>query len=117
MFSQSEASERRQFVRSDFTQPVELGFPVSAKLYGSLSADLSTGGVRLNVNQFIAPQTELTVRLQFKDKRAIDVPAKVVWAEQKRHSEWYQVGLEFLNVDAAHVSRRWIAEWTLKPNK
>ncbi len=93
--------ERRRLPRLGITLPVQFRNILKPQhpFSGSLSKDLSAGGARITVANFIAKQAKLVLLLSlptlFKPIRAI---AQVVWVQKKPLAESYDCGLQFLEV-------------------
>ncbi len=89
-------TQRRSTKRVKLKEPVRFQFK-NPELYGTcLSCDVSEGGIKMNLNQFIPIKEELDLLIRLKDEKAIDCRAKVVWIERLRYSERYRAGLEFV---------------------
>jgi len=99
-------SEKRNFLRFRLAQPVRVQFKDPAQFSGSLSCDLSEGGVRLQMNDFIPLGTELTLTIQLEDDRIVECPCRVVWVQKNRFADRYQAGLEFVETDSMPDSQR-----------
>lgn len=62
---------------------------------GSLSCDLSEGGVRVRLSEFIPINTPVTVSIRLADERMAECLARVAWVEKARFGDYYQAGLAF----------------------
>ncbi len=93
---------RRLFTRFPFSEPV--GYQASESTSnGSLSKDLSAGGVRIVVNEFIPLHTELQVKLHLQNPlRLVDVKGHVVWVRELPMGEQFEVGIEFISQSNAN---------------
>lgn len=98
MFSEDKTdSERRKFPRVDFREPVKFQFPASSQSGGCLGRDLSEGGVRINFEYFIKPNTAMNVELRLDPTEGVmTLEGRVAWARQIPSSDRYQLGIEFL---------------------
>jgi len=65
-----------------------------------LSGDLSKGGVRVRVDDFIPLDTELTLRIWLNDEEVVECAGRIVWIEKARFGDSYQAGLEFAGNDS-----------------
>lgn len=109
LFATSRDSDRREFRRVRYAEPVGFTVPrLVGAAGGGLSGDLSPGGLRLNVAEFIAAGTELTVQFRLDDGQAVECQARVAWVEKQRFSDRYYVGLTFLPLDSAAQIRKHI---------
>lgn len=88
--------EKRQFPRFPFKQAVRYQIGEYNSPDGSLSKDLSRGGICLTVNRFVAVKSNIVIYLQMnKDSRLIQVKGTVSWVKIMPDSERYQVGIQF----------------------
>ena len=97
--------ERRQFKRVKLSEPVQYHPKDSLNISGSLSRDISEGGLRLTTSEFIPLDTELALSIQLSAEEVIDCLGKVVWVEQLPHTERYQAGLKFEETDTSFDSK------------
>ena len=93
--------ERRRLPRLQTVMPVQ--FRGISKLQdpfsGSLSKDLSAGGIRMTVSGFLPKETRLVLLLSLpaclKPVRTI---VQVVWVQKKPLAEIYDCGVRFLEI-------------------
>lgn len=105
--SHSEATlstaERRRFPRVKAGLPVEfrqLTQP-ERQMAGSLSRDLSAGGVRLTTSRFLARDSRLVVLFTPPGAgRQIRAVARVAWVQERPFGEFCDCGLEFVEITA-----------------
>ena len=109
----SNESDKRNFERVRFDLPVRVQFKDPSQFSGSLSCDLSEGGIRLQMNEFIPLGTELTLTIQLADERMIECPCRVVWVQKNRFADEYQAGLEFTETDSTPGSQKRIHAFLL----
>jgi len=100
----------RQYPRFPFKESV--GYQVGeAPLSGSLSGNISEGGLRLSVREFIPLNT--IVRLQIHvsgPARVLPAQGRVVWVREVPRSERYDVGIEFVvDQDTGPVLRSYVS--------
>ena len=98
--------ERRSFHRFHCAQPIRFQLKDPNQFGGSLSCDLSKGGIRVHLGDFIPLKTELTLQIQLADESIVECPCRVAWVEKNRFSDRYQAGLEFVEADSMLDSRR-----------
>jgi len=108
-----ETPERRQSKRLKVNLPVSfehLGTPhVFAE---TMTKDISVSGLRMNVDGFSLPKTNLLVKLRFPEvNRIVEANAQIVWSQRFPHSDQYQAGLQFSELSP--VSKRWLEEYIL----
>ena len=99
-------NEKRNFHRFHRAQPVRFQFKDPSRFGGSLSCDLSEGGIRVHLSDFIPLNTELTLSIQLADESIVECPCRVAWVEKNRFSDRYQAGLEFVEADSVLDSQR-----------
>ena len=88
--------EKRQFPRFPFKQAVKFQIGEYSCPDGSLSKDLSRGGVCLIVNEFVAIKTNVVVYLQLnKESTLIQIQGVVAWVQIIPDSERYLIGVQF----------------------
>lgn len=92
-------SERRQFKRVRFAEPVQLQFKNPNKFGACLSCDLSEGGIRVNLEDFVPPETDFILHIPLGTEKVVDCLGKVAWIDKLPYSERYQAGLEFTGFD------------------
>jgi hypothetical protein len=90
---------RRQFARAHFHEAVEYQRHEQSSLSGAAAGDISGGGLRLSVNEFIALNTVLDLQIHFPSKgHIVPVKGKVVWVREMpyRDDGWY-IGVQFVS--------------------
>ena len=91
-----EPKEKRQFTRFAFRQPVLINRGEWEAEEGSLSGDVSEGGMRLNVNEFTPVGTVLTLEVFLpKEAQIPQLTGRVVWTAMLPYSDRYQIGIQF----------------------
>ncbi len=89
--------EKRQHPRFSFREPVAYNKKEGSPESGSLANDISGGGVRIRVQEFIPLNTVLDLKVHFTaPARTMAVKGFVVWVREVPHSEVYDVGIRFL---------------------
>lgn len=99
-------TERRHFHRFRHVKPVQFRFKDPGKFGGCLSYDLSEGGIRVHLNDFVPLHTELTIQVQLADESIVKCASHIAWVEKNRFGEYYQAGLEFAKDGSARDSQR-----------
>lgn len=101
--------EKRRYPRFNTHLPIRFQLKESPSKFGyTLSRDISEGGMRLILNEFIRPKTEVLLETILLG-RIFNPITKVVWAQRISHSDNYQLGLEFLEMDG--LERRKLKEY------
>ncbi len=103
--------ERRVFSRVNLSQPVQFQFKDPTRSLGALSCDISEGGLRVKLNDFVPPETELVLQIKMGPNRMLECIGRVKWVSQIPFMDWYQAGVEFMETDSIVPSRRHIKEY------
>ncbi len=106
-----EPAEKRRYRRIQFRQPVQFQSPNSAVEGGSLSCDLSEGGVCVDVFDFVPVGSELTLQIRLAPDRIVEYVGRVNWVRKLPFAERYQVGLEFSGDRAFLTAKRQIHDF------
>ncbi len=93
---------KRQHPRYPFKQAVKFQIGEYNCPDGSLSKDLSRGGICLTVSQFVPVKGSVVLYLQrHQAAKVIVVKGTVSWVKMLPDSERYQVGIHFEGLDEA----------------
>ncbi len=93
------AMEKRQYPRFDFSEPVGYHDAREFPEMGSLAADISQSGVRLRVGEFLPLRKVLDLKLHLNNPtRVMSVRGQVMWVREVPHSEVFDVGIRFLEI-------------------
>ncbi len=93
-------SERRRFKRAGLDAAVKYKYKYSNEFGSTLTKDIGEGGVRLIFDKFIPLNTEFILELGLdKFTNMFNALGKVVWIQKFPHSERYQCGMEFQEID------------------
>lgn len=106
-----EADELRQFKRVAHSQPVHYQGSEQADFGGCISKDISEGGVRIRLNDFVPLNTELTLNVHLSGGKVVECTGRVIWIEKARFGDYYQAGLKFIDVDTVFNDQHEIAEF------
>ena len=91
-----EPKEKRQFVRFPYRQPVMISKGEWVAGEGSLSGDVSEGGIRLTVNEIIPVGTTLDLEVFLPDESKITaVKGRVARVNLIPYSDRFQIGIQF----------------------
>lgn len=97
LVSTGSIEEKRRFPRRQFKEAVNYHLRETQDFGGCLAADLSTGGIRINFNEFVPLNTEIQVQIHPQgSSKVLDLIGKVVWVSEIPFSERYQIGLQFI---------------------
>jgi Tfp pilus assembly protein PilZ len=87
--------EKRLFPRTRLSDSVLYQLNDLGEQIGSLSADISEGGLRIKVNDFIPLGREIRLQIKISSSQTIVCSGKVVWVQKERYSDRYQAGISF----------------------
>ncbi len=99
--------ERRKYIRI----PEKFGISynvVPVKTSGQqTTSDISQGGIKFLVNQFIPKDSRLKVKIAFNETNVtIEALVKVIWSKELPYSGSYEIGVRFIEIpqkDADHL--------------
>ena len=82
-----------------------------APLSGSLSGDISEGGLRLSIREFIPLNAIVRLQIHISDPaRVLSAQGRVVWVREVPQSDRYDVGIEFVvDQDTGPVLRSYVS--------
>jgi len=80
----------------------------AAESFGTISDNISTGGIAFNANSYIAPQTQLMLEIDILS-RVLHPVGRVAWCAPLPHSDRNKLGVEFLEMDP--VEKRYLADY------
>jgi len=97
-------SEQRKYKRIEFKEPVQYrildGIPQTAAgtifFEGTVSCDLSEGGIKFRVEDFIPLKAVVVVVVSLRDQPLLEIEGRVAWVQKIPHAENYLLGLEFV---------------------
>ena len=92
--------ERRRFQRIDSNLPLRYKNIKTATVpMGSLTKDISEGGIRFKTNEFISLACRLVVEVTLPTvPRPIKAISKVAWIRKLSSGEQYELGNQFLEI-------------------
>jgi c-di-GMP-binding flagellar brake protein YcgR len=97
---QDKGRDKRRFPRLPFKEAVKFQIGEYTCPDGSLSKDISRGGISLTVNEFIPVKGQVVVYLQRNgESRLVELKGVVAWIKIIPESERYQIGVEFCDLD------------------
>ncbi len=91
--------ERRRYVRIPESSQISYEVIPSLKSENYITKDISEGGIRFLVHEFIPKDSVLKIRLTLKKITfSFETVAKIKWIRQLPHSDKYEVGVEFMDM-------------------
>jgi c-di-GMP-binding flagellar brake protein YcgR len=106
-----ETAEKRRYSRIELRQPIQFQSTNCALEGGSLSCDLSEGGVRVDMYDFLPLGTELTMRICLAVEKIVEYVGRVVWVRKYPFADRYRVGLEFSGDKTFLAAKRQLHEF------
>ena len=95
-----QSREKRRSPRFPFKAPVKFQIGEYTSPDGSLSKDLSRGGICLTVNEFIPVKKQVVIYLQgTNNSRLIELKGVVAWIKDLPESERFLIGVQFCDID------------------
>lgn len=92
-------TERRRFVRIPENSQISYEILSKPKIGNSITKDISQGGIRFFIYEFIPKNSLLRIRLTIKKiPFSFEAPVKVIWIEEDPRHSRYEVGVEFTNI-------------------
>jgi c-di-GMP-binding flagellar brake protein YcgR len=89
--------DKRQYPRFDFKEAVRYQMTEQEPAFGSLAEDISEGGVRIRVHEFVPLRTIVYLKIHMTNPvRVVPVKGQVVWIKEVPHSDCYEVGIHFV---------------------
>ncbi|MBD3264793.1 MAG: hypothetical protein GF375_06800 [Candidatus Omnitrophica bacterium] len=102
--------ERRRFVRVPLHARISYRVLPKTKVKRFLTRDISRGGVRFYVDEFIPKGNLLEVTLKLEGVSLIfEACVRVQWIAEQTRSERYEVGAEFVNIH--HEAARYLMQY------
>lgn len=101
MYLKDDFPERRQQPRVNTTMSVQYRGIRQAddSVVNAISRDVSNGGVRLMVNEFISVFTRLVLDIALPSApKPVRVVSKVAWIRKRPYGEQYEVGAQFMDM-------------------
>jgi c-di-GMP-binding flagellar brake protein YcgR len=93
-------SDQRQFPRVALNAPLRFQVKTTSKFGSTVSRDISEGGIRFLSEDFVPIGTSMVLEVNLGNvPKYINAVADVVWAQKIPHSERYQLGLKFCEID------------------
>jgi len=109
--------ERRRFVRVPETSEITYRIVSEARTEHFITQNISRGGVRFFVHEFIPQGTLLKIKLRLKKTCfSFEALAQVRWIEEDNYSERFEIGVKF--VDISHNNTKYLLHYidtVLKP--
>jgi len=99
--------ERRKYVRIPESSHISYKCIPKEKVSDYITRDVSQGGIRFLVHDFIPKGSYLKIKLDLSGGSiSVEAMARLVWVKSVPHSDEYEVGVEFIDMPqhaAAHL--------------
>lgn len=98
---------RRRYYRFSVNLEVKYRILESLKDYqGSLTEDMCEEGIRINLPEFIKPDTRLELVVKIPgESRPLAAIGRVAWIKKAVLSDFYTAGINFLHINARNKER------------
>ena len=91
--------ERRRFIRVPDNSQISYEVISRPKIGDFFTKDISQGGIRFFVHEFIPKNALLKIRLTLKKLSfSFEAVVKLVWIREDPHSDRHEIGVEFINL-------------------
>jgi len=103
-----DAKEKRQHIRLNLRIPMRYKKleTQGEEFKGSLVQDISAGGARMNIHEFLPLNSRLSLEIPMGSARkAIGGTARVIWTNRSGLGDQYNTGLEFLHLNQGDHAR------------
>ena len=107
--------EKRRFLRIGAKFPIRYQIKRGGFFASALTQDISLFGARLNSDRFFPRGLNLSIELNILSK-VIKPIARVVWSQSLPRTDRYQMGIEFIEVNAQ--DKNYLSDYiTMKTNQ
>lgn len=91
--------DKRKYIRISESAEVSYRLIKNIRTTGALSKDISKGGLKFFVNEFIPKESVLKIKIGLeKIPYSFEVMAKVKWIKKRFANERYEIGVQFIEV-------------------
>jgi c-di-GMP-binding flagellar brake protein YcgR len=101
-------SEKRKFPRLESDLRLRYQIRGTPQFGNAIAKDISVGGLRFAVGNYIRPLTDIMLEINMLS-RVINPIGRVRWTQALPHSNRYQVGLEFIEIEP--VSKNYLSDY------
>lgn len=93
--------ERRKYIRADFPCKIIIGSPI--RLLVSHTEDIAEGGIRVILEEKLAPYTNVAIELYVEKDNPIKCKGRIIWVKEavnplQRQPTMYDTGIEFTEI-------------------
>lgn len=99
-------TERRKFVRIPENSKISYKVLPNMKKEGSITKDISQGGVRFLVHDFVPKGSLLDIEVALGEVYlSFRCIVKFIWIKKEANSEKYEIGVEFIDLPKKSIER------------
>jgi c-di-GMP-binding flagellar brake protein YcgR len=92
-------NEKRKFIRILESAEISYRLISKLKLKGTLSKDISKGGLRFTVREFVPKDSTLKIKINLKKiPLSFETTGKVKWIRRMPAGERFEIGVEFVEI-------------------
>lgn len=92
-------NERRKFIRIPEKFEISYNVVPSTMLEQYITSDISQGGIRFLVHQFVPKNSHLKVKIIFGTANTtIEALVQVMWIGELPHNDSYEIGVRFIDI-------------------
>ena len=103
--------EKRQFRRLPLKEAVRYEFKDPRRFGACTSSDISEGGIKLTLNDFVPLETDLTLQINLNEGQLVECTGRVIWVEKLPFWDAYRAGLKFNLNELYFKSKKSIREF------
>ena len=100
--------EKRSYKRFRVNAPVSFQIRGESELNNTTSDNISTGGISINSDCFVAPETNVMLEINILS-RILKPIARVAWASPIPRTNKHKLGLEFIEFNP--IERNYLADY------
>lgn len=99
MYFVDKNKDKRNSERKNVSASVRYQLKSSSEFGSTVACDMSEGGLKLNFNKFVPSNTDFLLELNLPAApKIINAVGKVMWAQRVPHSDRYQLGISFKEI-------------------
>ena len=99
LFRLRKMNEKRKFIRILESAEISYRLISKVKLKGTLTKDISKGGLRFTVREFVPKDSILKIKINLKKiPLSFETTGRVKWIRRMPSSERFEIGVEFVEI-------------------
>ena len=97
--------ERRKYIRIPERSHISYKIITGKKADEYITRDISKGGIRFLVHDFIPKDSILKIKLTlYKTSVTFEAVVRTIWIKQIPYSDQYEIGVQFIDIPSGAVS-------------